>query len=71
MSIRVQDPVDHYKLVSFCTLCAIAVQGDRVEATRVAGGDVERAIRDKAAQNGAAQAVRAVQEASGALRDRL
>jgi hypothetical protein len=51
MSIRVQDPVDHYKLVSFCTLCAIAVQGDRVEATRVAGGDVERAIRDKAAQN--------------------
>jgi hypothetical protein len=51
MSIRVQDPVDHYKLVSFCTICAIAVQGDRVEATRVAGGDVERAIRDKAAQN--------------------
>lgn len=50
MSLKVGHPVEHFKLMSFCTVCAIVVQGDKVEAAKMANGDVAKAIADRDAQ---------------------
>jgi hypothetical protein len=50
MSLKVGHPVEHFQLMNFCTLCAIAVQSDKVEAAKMANGDVAKAIAERASQ---------------------
>jgi 8-oxo-dGTP pyrophosphatase MutT (NUDIX family) len=50
MSLKVGTPIEHFQLMNFCTLCALAVQSDKVEAAKMAKGDVAKAIAERASQ---------------------